>query len=285
MKKSILLFFVSILIIYTTIAQSGWVREKKDYFVKADYTFYNATKYHNLFGNTIITNKFSQKTVTFYGEYGVGKNFAINTTLPLLRQNGYENTKKVTGIGDVKIEFKYALKKGKFPIAISIAPELPIGTQTLLAKSKTNSAEVINLPSGDGEINIWTTIAASHSFYPKPIYVSAYTSFNYRTSYKERDFQHQMQTGIEAGYKVKNKLWLNTKLLVLSGVGKKPQFADFIRGDGTTYTAFTLGGMYEIGKHWGITSQYFRCNSLITKARNNYVAGILSLGVAYNKKR
>ncbi len=285
MKKYLFVLIILHGICINTFSQSGWIREKKDYFLKLDYTFYNATDYHNLQGDVLKTSSFSQKTIAIYTEYGLSNRFAFNVFLPILRQNSYQNSEAATGIGDLKLEIKYALLKGSFPVAVSLAPEFPIGSRELVVKNKNNPQELINLPTGDGEFNIWSTAAISHSFYPVNLYTSLYGSVNWRTTYKNRNFQNQFQTGAEIGYKIKNKIWINSKLLVLSGIGKSPQFADFIRGDGTTYTATTLGGLYEIGKHWGISTQYFRCNSLIEKARNNYAANIYSLGFIYNKKR
>jgi hypothetical protein len=57
--------------------------------------------------------------------------------------------------------------------------------------------------------------------------------------YKDRNFQNQYQTGIE--YQFFDKLWINTKVSILTGVGRQPMTADFIRGDGTSYTGISLG--------------------------------------------
>jgi hypothetical protein len=40
-----------------------------------------------------------------------------------------------------------------------------------------------------------------------------------------------------------DKLWINTKVSILTGVGRQPMTADFIRGDGTSYTGISLGGL------------------------------------------
>lgn len=285
MKKIALTSFMLIVGLTSTFAQSGWTKEKKNLFIKIDYQFYNSTDYNNLNGTTIQTDEFKQNTFLFYGEYGISNKFSINAYLPIFRFNAYENTETVSGIGDLKLELKYALLKGKFPLAISVAPEFPTGPKNLFAKSKVNSFDEINLPTGDGEFNVWTTAAISHSFYPKPLYVSAFTSFNYRTSFENRDFQNQLLSGVEAGYKLFDKLWLSGKLSALNGLGAKPRFADFIRGDGTTYTGISFNGMYEIGKNYGINLQYFTPSNLIVKSRNNYNANIYSIGLVYAKKR
>jgi hypothetical protein len=37
--------------------------------------------------------------------------------------------------------------------------------------------------------------------------------------YKDRNFQNQYQTGIEVGINFFDKLWINTKVSILTGVG------------------------------------------------------------------
>lgn len=284
MKKAFLIILILKVGITTTFAQSGWTKEKDNFFIKLDYQFYNSTDFNNLNGTAIQTDEFRQKTFLLYGEYGLSNKFSFNAYLPLIRFNAYQNTETVSGIGDLKLELKYALSKGKLPIALSIAPELPTGPKNLFAKSKINSFDEINLPTGDGEFNVWTTAAISHSFYPKPIYISAFTSFNYRTSFGNRDFQNQLLSGVEGGYKFFGKLWLSGKLSVLNGLGAKPQFADFIRGDGTTYTGLSVNSAYQVGKHYAINFQYFKPTSFVVNSRNNYDANTFSIGVSYSKK-
>lgn len=285
MKKTFYLTFI-IALVFTTLsqAQSGWTKAKDTYFFKLDYSFYNATDFRNIDGDKLKTSEFTQNQIALYGEYGITDRFTVATFVPLFKQNSYETTNKVSGFGDVKLELKYALLQKSFPLSISVAPEFPTGKKELFAKNNSNPLDQINLPTGDGEFNVWTTLAVSHSFSPKNLYASAYGAFNYRTKYQERDFQNQLQFGTEVGYKFFDKLWVNSKISILQGVGKDPQIADFIRGDGTSYTGISLGGMYELNKNFGITAQYFNSNSAIVKAKNVYANNILSFGIVYQKK-
>ncbi|SEA77291.1 hypothetical protein SAMN05443667_108171 [Flavobacterium gillisiae] len=285
MKKYIYTFLTIALYLPTsTIAQSGWTKAKDTYFLKLDYSTYTSSDFRNNNGNSLKTSEFSQNAVSFYGEYGITDRLTAITFIPLYKQNGYETTNKVSGFGDIKLELKYALLQKSFPLSISIAPELPTGKKDNFATNKNNPLEKINLPSGDGEFNVWTTLAISHSFAPLKLYASAYSAFNYRTKYKERNFQNQYQAGIEVGYQFFDKLWINSKVSILTGVGAKPETADFIRGDGTSYTGVSVGGMYELGQNFGITAQYFNSNSAIVKAQNIYANNIFSVGIVYQKK-
>ena len=283
-----LIYLLTFAIPVFVFGQSGWTKNKKSYFFKLDYSFYKANDFRNLNGESTITTDFNQKSVALYGEYGITDKFTIQTFVPIYKQNGFEETTKVSGFGDVQLEFKYALLTKNFPLALSIAPEFPTGKSNNFAE-KVNVAdglsliEKINLPTGDGEFNVWTTLAVSHSFAPKNLYASAYTAFNYRTQFEDINFQNQIKAGVEVGYKFFDKLWLNSKVTVLKGVGSKPKFADFIRGNGTSYTGIAAGAMYEFGKNIAITADYFNSNGLIVKAENVYVNNIFSVGIVYQR--
>jgi hypothetical protein len=265
-------------------AQSGWTKPKNTYFLKVDYSTYTSSDFRNNEGSSLTTSDFTQNAVSLYGEYGITNRLTAIAFVPFYKQNSYETTNKVSGFGDVKLELKYALLTKSFPLSISVAPEFPTGTKDNFAVNKSNPLEQINLPSGDGEFNVWTTLAVSHSFIPSKLYASAYSAFNYRTTYKERDFQNQYQAGIELGYHFFDKVWVNTKVSILTGLGQQPATADFIRGDGTSYTGMSVGALYEIGKNFGITAQYFNSNSALVQAKNIYSNNILSFGLVYQKK-
>ena len=171
-------------------------------------------------------------------------------------------------------------KKANSPVALIFAPEFPTGNTNLFVKLKTNPLDSINLATCDGDFNFFTTIAGSHSFYPKPFYVSGLGSYNWRAK-----FNDQVLAGVEAGYKVKDKLWLITKLSILTWIGPRPVAADFIKNDGASNTSFTAPGLYELGKRWGEGFQYQNNNSLVIKLRNSYAANNFSFYLTCNKKR
>lgn len=284
MKNNIYSVLLALCCFATSTAQSGWTKNKNSYFLKLEYGTYKSTDFRNIAGNSLQTSAFSQHATSFYSEYGVSNKFTAISYIPIYKQNGFETTNRVGGFGDIRLELKYALLQKKFPVSLSIAPEFPTGEANNFARNNSNSLENINLPSGDGEFNVWTTLAASHSFSTTPIYISVYTAFNIRSKYKKQDFQNQFQSGAEIGYKFFDKLWINTKLFILTGVGERPQFADFIRGNGASYTGVSVGGFYEIDKHFGVTAQYFNSNSAIVQARNIYANNIISVGIVYQKK-
>jgi hypothetical protein len=264
-------------------AQSGWTRGKNDFFVKIDGSHLASKKYYNPSGNKIETNKFQQSALNFYGEYGLKNRLTLIAAMPILRRNAFESTNGVFGIGDLKLELKYRLTQNQaWPIALSIAPELPTGRKNAFAKNKINPAERINLPTGDGEFNVWTTLAASKSFGKK--YVSAFSSFNFRTKYEGQKFRNLYQFGLEAGWSPIKNGWVNAKLRTQfsDGAGKYVALG-FVRGDATTYTLFSGEMFYKFNKNWGASATVLSGGSFLAPLKNIYVAPYLSIGIVYEK--
>jgi hypothetical protein len=98
----------------------------------------------------------------------------------------------LNSFGDTDIAIKYGLLINK-PIVVSatILFGLPLGD---------NGATNANvLQTGDGEFNQMLRVDASHSFYPKKFYVSAYGAFNNRT----KGFSDEVRFGAEIGWTLK----------------------------------------------------------------------------------
>lgn len=279
-------FALSLLLLvngFISFAQSGWTRSKHTSFVKVAYNYFQSDNYYNPTGDHLNTSVFRQQSITFYGEYGITDRFTTILHAPLLKANGYETTNTVYGIGDLKIEFKYRLLKN-IPVSISIAPEIPTGSRNNYAVNKSNSQERINLPTGDGEFNVWSTLAGSASFHPVPAYISGAVAFNYRTTYEDIDFRNQLKYTLEAGYKIADVVWINGTIAAQQSLGNASGITDFVRGDGTEFTAFGVGVAYAFMGNWSITAQVWTYGDLIFERKNIYAAPTFSVGVFYEIK-
>lgn len=275
MRKLAVFFF---LLPFLSQAQSGWIPAKGDLFLKSDLFLFRASNYVNPEGNSVTTSTFSQYTLHVYGEYGLGKGFALLGYMPLLRWNQFETTNPVIGQGDLKVELKYQLPTGNIPVAISIAPEFPTGRSEAFAANPSIPGDGIILPTGDGEFNVWTTVAASKSL--NKSYVSAYGSYNFRTTYKGLAFRDLWQVGIELGWNPIDQLWLSLKSRVQGSVGESqhPELG-FVRGDATTFTGLTIGGMYQLNDQWGLATEIGGSLPGLIPFRNIYVAPYYGFGV------
>lgn len=266
------------------LAQSGWTRSKGTYFVKFDYSFFNSEDYFNIDGNRLRTAEFRQKSLSLYAEYGISDRFTAIVRMPLVRWNGFETTETVSGIGDLRLELKYALLRGTFPVSVSIAPELPTGPKNLFAQNKLNAFEQINLPTGDGEFNVWTTLATSTSAVPWPGYASISASHNFRTEFEGTDFQDQLKFSVEVGYQPVNNLWISGMINTQTSLGDANPSVDFVRGDGTSYTAWGFGASYMIVNEASLSINFWDFADFLFPRENIYSAPTLSVGIYYEMK-
>lgn len=265
-------------------AQSGWTKEKGHGFFQASFQTFSSEKYFTLGGERLTTNTFHQQSIVFYGEYGITDKFTIITNLPLQTFNGFSSTETVSGLGDLRVEFKHAILKKYLPLTISVAPELPIGTANKFAKSKENDLDQINLPSGDGEFNVWTTVASSFSLRGIPFYGSIFGSYNLRTKYEGVSFSDQVALGAEIGYQIAGKVWINARLNALVSVDDVTVATDFVRGDGSEFTSFSLGAGIPLFKEFNLNLNYKNFNDWIFDRKNIYSGGVFSIGIFYNLK-
>lgn len=268
----------------SSFAQSGWTKEKGEGFYQLSFQSFSSSDYYTLGGELLNTNEFSQQSLVFYGEYGLTDRFTIIANLPLQTWNGFETTETVNGLGDLRLEFKHALLKKYLPLTISVAPEIPIGKANNFAQSTINDFEEINLPSGDGEFNVWTTLATSFALPNAPFYGSIFGAYNFRTEYNDVSFSDQIAIGAEIGYQVAGLVWINARLNGLNSVDDVLVATDFVRGDGTEYTSYSFGASAPVYKDFHINLNYRNYADFIYSRRNLYSAGTWSIGVFYQRK-
>ena len=171
----------------------------------------------------------------------------------------------------------------KFPLTISIAPEIPTGRSNAFASNKLNPQDKINLPTGDGEFNVWSTMAASGSV--GKIYSTIYASYNFRTKYMGLDFRDLYQVGFEFGVNAINNLWVNTKVRAQYSTGESKHIdLGFVRGDATTYTLISFETFYKVSKKIGISATFLSGSEFLAPFKNIYIAPYFSFGVIYENK-
>ncbi|MBK9109250.1 MAG: hypothetical protein IPM92_13020 [Saprospiraceae bacterium] len=275
-----ILVFLLILVSISMKAQSGWTLQKSGLYLKADYSALKADTYYDNSSDGFRVHDFKQTIFNLFASYGLSDRWNLQLHFPLLKSYSFENTEKVSGIGDPRLELKYRFTDNRFPVSISIAPEFPLGKKNAYANflDSTNSSR--NLPLGDGEWNVWTTIAASKSF--GKMYCSAFAAFNYRTEFEDYELRNAYQIGLEVGYQALSNLWLNAK--IRGQFSEDPDLAsptEVLRNDGTTYTLMSAELFYKPLKNWGVSVTYLTGSELLSKYRNLYAAAYLSFGVVY----
>jgi hypothetical protein len=205
MKKHLILILIYFTVASIAIAGGGWPQPKNKGYFKLSQSYILSSRIFDGNGNVIdLTPSYGYFATSFYGEYGftdrltgiIYMPFFARATKTELQYNQpgvpTEPGAALNSFGDTDIAIKYGLLVNK-PIVVSatILFGLPLGD---------NGATNANaLQTGDGEFNQMLRVDASHSFYPKKFYVSAYAAFNNRT----KGFSDEVRFGAEIGWTLK----------------------------------------------------------------------------------
>jgi hypothetical protein len=205
MKKHLILILIYFTVASIAIAGGGWPQPKNKGYFKLSQSYILSSRIFDGNGNVIdLTPSYGYFATSFYGEYGftdrltgiIYMPFFARATKTELQYNQpgvpTEPGAALNSFGDTDIAIKYGLLVNK-PIVVSatILFGLPFGD---------NGATNANaLQTGDGEFNQILRVDASHSFYPKKFYVSAYAAFNNRT----KGFSDEVRFGAEIGWTLK----------------------------------------------------------------------------------
>jgi len=204
MKKSIVVSLI-FLVAANALAGGGWPQPKGKSYFKLSQSYLLSSKIFDGNGNvTDLSPSYGYFATSLYAEYGftdrltgiIYMPFFARATKNELQYNQpgvpSEPCAALNSFGDTDIAIKYGLLTNK-PIVVSatILFGLPLGD---------NGATNANaLQTGDGEFNQMLRVDASHSFYPKKFYVSAYGAFNNRT----KGFSDEVRFGAEIGWTLK----------------------------------------------------------------------------------
>lgn len=286
MKHYINIFVLILTVQSMTIAQGGWARQKDSYFLKLDLSAFGSDQYYTPTGLHLTTSKFQQQSLGFYGEYGITDQLGIIASVPILRRQKFETTNAVIGQGDLSFSVKYSPFKYKqyvFPLAIFAGIDAPTGRANAFAESFENADERINLPTGDGEWNFPLGAAISIPIGRKA-YWPGHAMYNIRTKYEGLDFRDLYSFGTELGFNPLKNLWINGKMRMQfsNGTSVHPELG-FVRGDGTTFTAYSVEAFYKFSDHYGFSLTYSDGIQGPSKPQNLYLGKIISLGFIMEK--
>lgn len=199
-KKHIIMAF---LLFPITVFSQGWVKEKGKGYFKIAQNVVSSNEYFAPDGSAVPITTISQFGTSIYAEYGLSNKITGVINFPFyvkqtindiqFRQSGRTIAGDEFGsVGDADLGIKYGFSQDK-PIVLStsLILGLPLG--------KINGGTSGILQTGDSEFNQLIRLDASHSFYPKPIYVNVYSGFNNRT----KDFSDEVRYGFEVGFPFK----------------------------------------------------------------------------------
>ncbi len=200
MNKHIFLLLTLCGIASVSFAGGGWPQPKGKGYFKLSQSYILSPRYFDGNGEIVdLASSYGYFATSLYGEYGFTDRLTGIIYLPFFaratknelryNQSGINDPgDALNSFGDTDIAIKYGLVVNK-PIVVSatLLLGLPLGDN-----GATNASA---LQTGDGEFNQMLRIDASHSFYPKKFYVSAYAAFNNRT----KGFSDEVRFGAELG--------------------------------------------------------------------------------------
>jgi len=257
-------------------AGGGWTRKQKKGYVKAGLTTVSTDRYHPLTGGTITTARFRQQVYSVYGEYGLTDRLEATLNFPVFRRASFPDLSAGQGVGDPEIGLRYGVLTGRWPLAVGVAEEAPLGNPNVFGVSAADPSVYLRLPTGDGEWNVWTRAALSHSLGPLPAFFTLSAGYNKRTG----GFTDQYSYGAQLGYKLLDKLWLTATERTLDNV-RAPDLAKFGTiglGEGVAYSTAGPGASYNFTKSLSATADWA---AGFGKLRNVYSGNQYTVGVAW----
>ena len=256
-------------------AGGGWTRQPGHGYAKVGLTLANTTKYHPLGGGTITTAQFRQQVYSLYAEYGLAKRLEATLNFPFFRRATFPDTSPGQGVGDPELGLRYGVLTGKWPLAVQVAAQAPLGDPNRRGYYLPDPSSFVYLPTGNGQWNIWARAALSHTLGALPAFVTLEAGYNFRTG----GLTNQYTLGAQAGYKFFDKLWLTASVRSLANVRapNPAKLANIGLGEGVAYSAASLGASYAITKHFAATAE---AAAGFGKLRNIYSGLQSTLGVA-----
>ncbi|WP_210517802.1 hypothetical protein [Hymenobacter terricola] len=272
---SLLIISAALLAYSPAQAGGGWTRQQGHGYVKVGLTLANTTRYHPLEGGTISTAQFKQQVYSIYGEYGLTNRLEATLNFPFFRRATFPDTSPGQGVGDPEFGLRYGVLTGKWPLAVSVAAQAPLGNPNAVGLYQNDPANFVYLPTGNGQWNIWTRAALSHSLGKTPAFITLDAGYNTRTA----GFTDQYTYGAQVGYKFFDKLWLTASARTLDNVhAPDPSKLNKIGlGEGVAYSTASLGASYNFTKLLSVTAD---AATGFGKLRNVYSGNQYTLGVA-----
>lgn len=285
MKTTLTPFFITVFALTTfqLSAQSAWVPDAKAFYLQAQVSTFSSSRYFGLNGQLNEGTTFNSQAFMLYGEYGLTGRLTAIADLPVFELNSFSSTETAGGVGDLKLGLKYQLIQS-FPVAVQVEAEIPTDDGVNFARAKMpndfGTFDEINLPTSDGEFNVWTTLAVSHST-KGGTFASLFGSVNFRT----QGFTNQWQSGLEIGHLFFEKFYLIGKLRVQGKLSSTDSIgASFLYGEGTTFTTFALNPLFKLNDHWLLVASFSGFTDWIVAKRNIYDGYTFTIGVAYERK-
>ncbi|MEQ8303544.1 MAG: hypothetical protein RIB47_09145 [Cyclobacteriaceae bacterium] len=252
--KRILFTLLIVLTAQLSFAGGGWPQPKQKGYFKLGQSFIYSSQLFGPQGDLVDITTIGLYSTSLYGEYGFTNRLTGILYFPFFVKNTLNEVQfrqsgnvvpgdEFSSIGDTDIGIKYGLITGK-PVVVSasLVLGLPLGS--------TSGGDSQILQTGDGEFNQIIRIDASHSFYPRPFYATAYVGFNNRTN----GFSDEARFGFEVGATFKKFIPI-LKLDVLQSFmnGTTPSSQNGIFSNNMEFVSPVIELNYQAAERWGVS--------------------------------
>ena len=290
-------FLIILLIsgIHESWGQTAWTKPKGKGYFKLSQSMVRADGFFNPEGEITDIRTTSVYQTLIYGEYGLADRFTMILDVPLVVRSTINNLEsrtngavipgdEFTGFGDIKVGLRYGiLTEGKIIWSASVDVKTPTGDPV------GGNSEL--LQTGDGAWGLTFMSDVSHSFYPKPIYISGGAGINlrgtatleYSTGTETIKYSDGVRWRAEIGFTPKNwllSLKLNHLIALKNGDAGGPNGSTSLFGNNVTYLAITPEVAYGITDKFGVAASA----GFVAYAENILAAPNFILGIFYELK-
>lgn len=206
----------------------AWVADKNSGYGKLSLNTYSADEFE---GDSPTFGEFNSSNVTYYGEYGLGSNFALygSFTYQKLEQSDNLGTETTSnGLGDTEIGVRYQWQAEPFVLSTSLLVKLPYLYD-----------ENDELPRGNGQEDIEFRVLIGKSLYPYG-YLGVEAGYRLRTDSPSDEYRYLLEYGID----INENTYFRTKLDGILSANN----ADEITGSNDQVNNLTLLPEFDLGK-------------------------------------
>ena len=270
-------------LISPSVFAQAWIHEPGSGYAEVGGRHLSGSAFYNGDGESRdIASRYSQSTLTVYGEVGVVERWLqLSAGGELYRRNALAEQGATRGLGDLQVGAFTGLLQGEvLNLSAGLRVGLPTGDADPTSGTGDPQLDIIaaSLPTGAGEFSLTPTIAVGLAFgggaWPLRHYLS--TSLGYLVWF---GFSDSLTWSAELGTRINvdlvDRLTLRLRLAGLDPLSA-PQIASFSGvGEGVTYTSFGIGLAVDIWRGLGVHAMFesaFRARNII--AATPYSVGL-----------
>lgn len=206
----------------------AWVAAKDSGYSKLSLNSYSADEFK---GKNADFGQFDTDALTYYGEYGLGNNFAIYGSITYQELEQLDSSLAVTtssGLGDAEVGVRYQWQAEPFVLSTSLLVKLPY-------LYDENEA----LPRGNGQEDIELRVLVGKSLYPYG-YFGVEAGYRFRTDAPSDEYRYLIEYGID----INKNIYFRTKLDGIQSANN----AEVVSGTNSQLGNLALLSEFDLGK-------------------------------------